>query len=220
MKKFALAAGLILLICLAAGQVWAHKLNLYAYQEGSRIKGEAYFKGGIKVQKGIVKVLTKDGRMRAQTVTAKDGSFSLPIPKQPPPYTITLESEGGHKASYELAQDQLEQTKDQAQKAPAISDPAHKPVETAGAVSPGQTGGNAMVARALDLQELEAMVSRLLDQKLAPIKAQLAQQNAKDPVTLHDVVSGLGWILGLVGIAAWFLSRKAKPAAPPARRQP
>jgi hypothetical protein len=64
MKKFALAAGLILLICLAAGQVWAHKLNLYAYQEGSRIKGEAYFKGGIKVQKGIVKVLTKDGRMR------------------------------------------------------------------------------------------------------------------------------------------------------------
>jgi nickel transport protein len=77
-----------------------------------------------------------------------------------------------------------------------------------------------MVARALDLQELEAMVSRLLDQKLAPIKAQLAQQNAKDPVTLHDVVSGLGWILGLVGIAAWFLGRKAKPAAPPARRQP
>ena len=63
------------------------------------------------------------------------------------------------------------------------------------------------------------MVSRLLDQKLAPIKAQLAQQNAQDPVTLHDVVSGLGWILGLVGIAAWFMSRKASRRAP-ARRQP
>ena len=197
---------LLMALCLFSSEALAHKLNLYAYKEGSSFKGEGYYKGGQKAKKAVVKIMSKDGRMRAQSVTGNDGSFSLPIPKQPPPYTITMQDSEGHKAVFEIGEDQLDRARSEASRNAASDDPPH-------AENSGPVKGPVVDA---SRQELEAMVSRLLDQKLAPIKAQLARQAIEgEKVTVRDVVGGLGWILGLIGIAAWYSSRKSK-AGPPA----
>ena len=54
--------------------------------------------------------------------------------------------------------------------------------------------------------DVQAAVNEALDAKLAPIKHMLASQFDAGP-RLKDIVGGIGWIFGLVGVAAWFRRR-------------
>jgi nickel transport protein len=60
----------------------------------------------------------------------------------------------------------------------------------------------------VDPAQVQAAVERALDRKLAPIRAMLARMEADRGIGVQDVVGGLGWILGLVGLAAWMRYRK------------
>ncbi|KAF0235177.1 MAG: hypothetical protein FD177_336 [Desulfovibrionaceae bacterium] len=52
---------------------------------------------------------------------------------------------------------------------------------------------------------IEAAVAKAVDEKLAPLKLQLARMAEQDQsARMRDIIGGLGWIIGLVGIAAWF----------------
>ena len=62
---------------------------------------------------------------------------------------------------------------------------------------------------ALNAQELEAVIETVLDRKLKPITRMLVDAQQKGP-TARDILGGIGYILGLVGIAAYVHSRKKK----------
>ncbi|MFP5223668.1 MAG: hypothetical protein ACLGSA_15355 [Acidobacteriota bacterium] len=52
---------------------------------------------------------------------------------------------------------------------------------------------------------VEAAVARAVDEKLAPLKLQLSRMAEQDQsARMRDIIGGIGWIIGLVGIAAWF----------------
>ena len=55
--------------------------------------------------------------------------------------------------------------------------------------------------------DVESIVNRALDSRLSPITRMLAASVESGP-TLRDIIGGLGWLLGLCGIAAYFRSRK------------
>ncbi len=57
--------------------------------------------------------------------------------------------------------------------------------------------------------ELEAIIETVLDRKLKPITRMLADIRQAGP-TVKDIFAGIGYILGLVGIAAYVQSRKKK----------
>jgi nickel transport protein len=50
-------------------------------------------------------------------------------------------------------------------------------------------------------------VERALERKLAPIRSQLAEQRW----TFRDILAGLGYILGLMGLASYIHYRKQTP---------
>ncbi|MGD8267671.1 MAG: hypothetical protein PVF55_05850, partial [Desulfobacterales bacterium] len=54
--------------------------------------------------------------------------------------------------------------------------------------------------------ELKTLIEGALEKKLAPIRRQLAQL-AQRP-SLHDIIGGLGYIMGLVGLGAYMQSRR------------
>ncbi|MDO9262393.1 MAG: hypothetical protein Q7U02_00395, partial [Desulfosalsimonadaceae bacterium] len=58
-----------------------------------------------------------------------------------------------------------------------------------------------------DAQQLERVVERLLDKKLRPITQMLVEMQQKGP-TVTDIFGGIGYIVGLMGMAAYFLSKK------------
>lgn len=177
------------------GLARAHKVNLYAYAEGGKLVGEGYFSGGRKAQKAMVKLLGPEGKVLGQTKTDSKGAFSLPFPKGVAPLKLVLVAGEGHKGEFVLTAQDLglaqENTQQPKAKAPEAGTPA-KPAQ-------------------VDLAALENHLGKLLDRKLAPIQARLNRLAREgDQVTLKDVVGGLGWILGLVGVAAFFMARRQR----------
>ena len=57
--------------------------------------------------------------------------------------------------------------------------------------------------------EIEAIVEKALDKKMKPVLKMLAESNAKEP-GIGDILGGIGYIIGLVGIGAYFHNRKKK----------
>ncbi|MDO5530519.1 hypothetical protein [Sutterella sp.] len=49
--------------------------------------------------------------------------------------------------------------------------------------------------------DVEAAVARALDRRLAPIEKRLAESLDPGP-RVQDIVGGIGWLIGLGGIAA------------------
>jgi len=69
--------------------------------------------------------------------------------------------------------------------------------------------GTAMTAFAsqLSASEIEAVVEKALDKKMKPLIEMLAESQQKSP-DIGDIIGGIGYIIGLVGIAAYFHNRK------------
>jgi nickel transport protein len=73
------------------------------------------------------------------------------------------------------------------------------------------------VTQPLDEKALMSSIGTLMDDKLAPLyqkQAKLEKLLLEDKFSgpkMTDIVGGIGWILGLGGIAAFFLSFKRKP---------
>ncbi len=62
---------------------------------------------------------------------------------------------------------------------------------------------------AIEPNELEAIIESILDKKLKPITRMLADIRQTGP-SVEDIFAGIGYIFGLVGIAAYVHSRKKK----------
>ena len=183
-------------LLLAAAPALAHKVNVFAYAEGGRLMGEAYFTGGGKAQGCAVEVLDATGKKLASAQTDQEGKFSLPLPSGAPPYKVVLNAGEGHRADYSLSAAELG----------LATAPAAPPAPAAapkGTVPPSLDRG-ASLGRA----ELEQVLSNLLQKELAPLKAQLARLSAGRGVTARDVLAGLGYILGLLGLAAYMRYRR------------
>jgi nickel transport protein len=72
-----------------------------------------------------------------------------------------------------------------------------------GAAPPPAAGGSGGAMPTVDAGELEAIVARQLE----PLREQLAA--AEERVRLRDILGGLGYVVGLAGLAAWISSRRA-----------
>ncbi|WP_156921013.1 hypothetical protein [Fundidesulfovibrio putealis] len=228
-------AGLVsgaLVFMLWAGVALAHKVNVFAVAEGGAVSGEGYFAGGAKAQKVPVEILDASGAVIAKGMTEKDGTFSIALPPQAtPPLKVVLKAGDGHQNDFTLTEQDLAPAVPASASAPAlpatVSPPAasgQTPVATqassssaSAASAPPAAGSGQAIAPAsgspaaapLDEVRLaalvEAAVAKSIDEKLAPLKLQLARMAEQDQsARMRDIIGGIGWIIGLVGIAAWF----------------
>jgi nickel transport protein len=225
MKKY---FACVLCVCglLLAGPAWAHKVSVYAYVEGGQIKGEGYFAGGDKAKGCDIEVSDAKGQAVAQAKTDERGQFSLPLPQAAPPLKIVLHAGQGHQGDYSLTAADLGQGQglgqDQGQPAgeaafpprPAGT-PAAAPVAAAPAVqaAPAAPALDAAALEQIVAQAVAQAVDQKLEQRLAPLTAQVAKLAGERAISLQDVIGGLGYILGLMGIAAYVKSRQG--AGPP-----
>jgi nickel transport protein len=176
----------------------AHKVNVFGYVEGGQIQGEGYFPGGGKAKGCKVELLDSMGQVLAQTKTDAKGVFKLKLPQAEPPLKLVLTAGMGHKGEYLLTAQELGQPTN-----------ASKPekAEKRNQVSQFQDA-NANAASGLDENQIKEIVGKALEEKLAPLQAQIARMNAERAIGVADVIGGLGYILGLLGLAAYMKSRK------------
>lgn len=169
--------------------VFAHKVNIFAYVEGDTIYTESYFPDGKKVEGGIVEVYDSQGNKLLEGRTNKDGQFNFKLPKKDD-LKIVLTATMGHKASYILSKDELPDTV-----------PISRPK--------GSGSGKSKVTEStqVDLEQVKRVIDNSLDEKLKPIMRELAKMQQKQ-VSFTEVIGGIGYIFGIMGIILYFVGKK------------
>ncbi len=176
----------------------AHKLNVFAYEENGEIKVEARFSGGRAVKNSPVTVKKQQGQTVLQGKTDEQGNFSFVTPailkENPTGIIITVSPGDGHKGSWKMeVQDYIPEF---------VSD--NSSLET---ISPPPVLSESKQEKRYEISEVR--LRQIISQELAPVKRALAQEKIKK-VTPQDIFAGLGYILGLAGIATLIHYRKTE----------
>ena len=181
-----------------AGDALAHKVMVYVELDGDQLKGEGYFSGGGKPKNCLVEVFDATGKKLAEAHTDQKGAFTLPLPASPPPLTVVLNAGEGHRAEYTLSAEEMGVSPGEA---PSPAPPASVPES--------QTKSDSSQVAVADLANT---LDTVLKKRLAPLNARLERlERGNDQVGVKEVMGGLGWILGLMGVALYFMSRRRSP---------
>lgn len=188
--KFVLKYGWItcLFFLLVAEPVYAHKVMIFGWTEGDRVETISKFSGGKRVQNAPVMVYGPDGSLLLSGKTNTKGEFSFSRPAVSK-LKLVLEATMGHKTTCEV------ELKD-----PVSTEETENTMDDAGVqvVSEKESGP-------CSSKEIEAVVEKTLDRKLGKI-LQLIQEK-EDKQKISDIIGGIGYILGLIGIGLWFKNR-------------
>ena len=203
----------LVMLALLATPVWAHKVNVFAVVENGTLVGEGYFAGGGKAQDVPVEVLDSSGNVVVKGATGSDGTFRIPMPQGvAAPLTIVLKAGDGHQNTFILTAKDLGQTAQTQALLPPSPGALFIPGEHQTGEDPTSLQGQATPVQALvGLDEaritalMEAAVAKAVEEKLTPLKLELARMAEQEQSSrLRDIIGGIGWIGGLVGLAAWF----------------
>ncbi len=198
----------MMLCLLFTGTALAHKVTVFAWVEGNVIYGESKFSGGKKARNADVIVWDESGRELMRTKTDDNGEFSFPVP-QKTAMRIELLAGMGHKADWTIP---LEDVKD----VDIAESVANEPPPSASTDTADQEKTQAAVPRAsvpagINQVQLEAIVekavSSALSKKISPLTKMVADLKQDGP-TVNDIMGGIGYIFGLMGVAMYFKSKK------------
>jgi cobalt/nickel transport system permease protein len=191
---------ILIAIC---SQAHAHRVNLFAWYDGKMILAEGYFSGGTKAMNSTILVLDSEGKEVFNGMTDKKGEFSFKPPENGE-YRLVLEAGMGHRAEALVSVQGMES-------GTGAPETGQAGPQTAGSPELKGDGQAAKDAHKGTVTLTSIEFEQILDRKLNPLKEQLlrlAEQG--DRVGFRDVVAGLGYIAGLMGLAMYLTQRRRK----------
>jgi len=174
----------------------AHKVNLFAYAEDGMVYTESYFSDGRKVVNSTIEVFdAKNNRLLLTGKTDNNGEFSFGIP-QAIGLRIVLTASMGHKNEYLLSQDEVRVGL--SEEKPSV-EPTPKSTEKEKKEAVPES-----VTQVYDRQ-LETIVEEAVEKKTAPLMKKLTKiEEQMHKPSLQEILGGVGYILGLMGIGIYF----------------
>ena len=168
----------------------AHRVNIFAWVEGGDILVECGFKRSNPARNSEIAVFDAiDGRTLLTTRTDDDGRcrFPIPIAAREHGLRIRVNAGEGHQNEWNMSPREF-----------GAPDPFPSAAPLPEAKAPAPSVG-------VTAEEIRAIVDTSLEAKLAPLRAALA---LREEPSLADIIGGLGWILGLTGIALHLTGRR------------
>jgi nickel transport protein len=205
---FAVALGLLLL---CAGAASAHKVSVFAYAEGGRVFTESYYVDGSKVANSPIEVFDSTGKVLLSGRTDDAGQFSFTPPAGVKGgLRIVVTASMGHKAETVLAASELPVTARTEVSKPKAEPSEPRRIEAKSAPKAHNPAPTAQPARSVltqeELAQIRQTVAQELDARLTPLARQLASMS-QDRITMTDIVGGLGYIAGLLGVVFFMKGR-------------
>jgi len=169
--------------------VLAHKVIIFAWVEGDTVFTESKFSGGREATDAQVLVFDRDGKQFLEGKTDNKGKFSFKIPKLTD-LRIVLDAGMGHKAEWRIPESEIKE---------------------AGGVSEKKRAGESAqpIDVGLSKEEIKELIEESLDRKLRPIVRMMTESQSKGP-SITEIVGGIGYIFGLMGVAIYFKNRGKK----------
>lgn len=181
----------------------AHKVNVFAYVEGDTVITESYFNDGRKCRDSTIEVFDNRRNKLVGGKTDTDGRFSFK-PSVRTDLVIRLTASMGHRAEYRIPSADLPESLSVAPETSekmAENRPAHAHSEAAEDVSALLAG-----KENLGPSEVEQVVEKVVARQLAPIRRALEESRRRQ--RFSDVVGGIGYIVGLMGLVLYFRSKR------------
>lgn len=190
---------LILLVpsFLVVGSASAHKVMIFAWVEGDTVHTESKFSGGKKVKNGDVIVYDLQGNRLLEGKTSGHGEFSFKIPKKTA-LKIVLLAGMGHRGEWTVPLEEIQGIASETSETTTNHSTITK--------EPDKQTQSVSVSN-LSPDDIQLAVEKALNKKLNPIMKKLAESREHGP-TVKDILGGIGYILGLVGVASYFHYRR------------
>ena len=195
-KLYLILIFIFLIIIMINISAFAHKVNIFAYVEEGKIYTESYFSDGKKCVESKIEVFDNQGNKLLEGLTDKEGMFSFEIPAEDViggDLKLVLTASMGHRAEYIIRADELGDIKG------LIEEKIEEPVSV---ISPETSS--------VELKEIQSIIEDTLDEKLKPIMREIREikKSQEDRISPTEIIGGIGYIIGIFGIIAYFLSRK------------
>jgi|GEM_PF-1541172 len=171
--------GAVLMV--TAGIAEAHRVDVAVRVVGRTVEGLARFHGGRPVTGAVVELRGASGDVLSTAVTDEGGRFAVPVSRREALEVVVLTADG-HAARVRLAAEALP---------PVLEGPPR---------AEPRPNGEELASRVVE--SVGAEVARQLE----PISDRLARLEGR--VAIRDVLGGLGYLLGLAGVAAYLLARR------------
>ena len=164
--------------------LYAHKVNLFVYVKDNKVYCEGYYPDGKKVKGGVIRVYDKEKNTLLTGKTDENGIFSF-VPEAKKDLKIVLDAGMGHKVEAEIRAEEL---------------PIIKKEKKEESKSTSET---------IKKEELKKVVAEVINEKLTPIyELLLKNEKEKNKILVKEIISGVGYILGIFGIISLFLKKK------------
>jgi len=187
-RRLCFAAVIFLLLLSWPFFLWAHKVSIYAWVEGDRVFTESFLSSGHRAAHSQIEVFDKHGKKLLTGKTDNQGMFSFKWP-QNSDLKIVLRAPAGHRAEFNLKAGEIPLEGDRPGGGHAEKDPSIVGVPCIGE------------------EEIQTVVEKVLDEKLRPLQKRLAAYEKRGP-GITEVFGGIGYIIGLMGVALYFSRRK------------
>ncbi len=189
---------LLLLLLSVALPAQAHKLNVFSWAGDRQIYGEAFFNGGRKAKNITVQIQDAESHsLLLTTQTDEQGKFAFTLPQQAVQQQfdllISADSGDGHRGEWLLEASEY-----------LVPEPSSSDFVASGATTGPSTAQ-------IDTEAVRTIVRQELERELLPIKRDLAKRQEKK-VRPQDILGGIGCIIGLAALLAWFRAKK-KPSS-------
>jgi len=198
----------LLILILFGTPCYAHKAKMFASAEGEPITGYVYYTTGGKPQRATVLVKDQSGNRLGEVTTDENGEFTFTAETRQD-YIFILELADGHRATFTLTAGELPDSLPPADETAIVSpkselrvDKEEKPPSSDEQLSP-QEAREAQISA----EKLEKIVDKAVSKQIRPLREQLEQYEEK--IRLHDILGGIGYIVGLMGLG-YFLSVRKK----------
>jgi nickel transport protein len=203
-----LSLAVLIGMVLCSDTAQAHKVKTFAYVEGDSVVVEAYFSKSAKARDSKVLMYDSSGTLIHEGITDEDGIYRVKgeeLPKLTGDLRIEVEVGEGHKAEYTLRTEDLPET---------VKTASEKPAKSMAVPEGSPVTKEPAAAAQVDMEGLEAVIRQVVREENTVLTKMIGNQQRmllemqdRGP-TVAETVGGLGWIMGLVGIAAFFMSRK------------
>lgn len=218
-RSEALRIELALLAVLAgtwsAAPALAHKMVVFATGADHAIEGEVYFHGGEPARDVKVTLVASGDQVVGETTTDREGKFRFPV-RFRCDYRVIADAGAGHGAEYTVPADELPAdlpqrgAEDRPGKKP--SEPAVSPVpDEHAAATPSESHDEPLAVPDADRGNADV---EAIGRQVAALRRDFDRY--RNELRLRDVLGGLGYLLGIMGTAFYFLGvrRKEKHTAP------
>lgn len=182
-------------IAVSAEPVSAHKVTVFAWVEGDTVQTESKFSGGRMAKQARIEVYDGSGNLLLDGLTDDKGRFSFTAPKKED-LQVVLVAGAGHRNTWTIKAEEFADQTPLAAEDHSVATNATQPLVEA--VLPQGV--------AVSRDELQIMIETALDKKLQPVLHRLHQM--EDGPRLAEIIGGLGYILGLVGLGSYLHYRR------------